>query len=62
MEVIWSLLLTVCGELHCVNQTIQWFEEKPQCMEMKQLHEELPQDGNWKTVEYNCTIVGSRQV
>jgi hypothetical protein len=62
MEIIWSLLLTVCGESHCVKQTIQWFDERPQCVEMKLLHEDLPQDGNWKTVEYKCTIVNALQV
>ena len=61
MEVIWTLLLTVCSTSHCATQTVQWFEEKLQCVEMKLLHEELPQDGQWKSVNYKCTIVGAKE-
>ena len=61
MEVIWTLLLTVCSTSHCATQTVQWFEEKPQCVEMKLLHEELPQDGQWKSVNYKCAIVGAKE-
>ena len=61
MEVIWTLLLTVCSTSHCATQTVQWFEEKPQCVEMKLLHEELPQDGHWKSINYKCTIVGAKE-
>ena len=45
----------------CVKQDIQWFEEKYQCVAMKALHEELPVDGDWKTIDYKCTIVGSKE-
>jgi hypothetical protein len=46
---IWSLLLTACLQTTCAEQSIQWFEEKQQCIEFKILHEELPQDGHWNT-------------
>lgn len=41
----------------CVNQEIQWFEDKQDCVEFKLLHEELPKDGNWSTVEYKCKLL-----
>ena len=41
----------------CINQEIQWFEDKQDCIEFKLLHEELPQDGNWSIVEYNCKLL-----
>ena len=63
MEIIWSLLLTACMDSQsCVQQDIQWFEEKYQCIAMKALHEELPVDGDWKTIDYKCTIVGAKEV
>jgi hypothetical protein len=62
MEIIWSLILTVCSSSFCAMQTVQWFEEKPQCIEMKRIHEDLPIDGDWKSVEYKCTIVGAKEV
>ena len=46
----------------CIKQDVQWFEEKYQCVEMKALHEELPIDGDWKSVEYVCKPVGSKEV
>ena len=63
MEIIWSLMLTVCMDSQtCVEQSVQWFEEKNQCIEMQAVHEELPIDGNWKTIDYRCTIVGAKEV
>ena len=63
MEIIWSLMLTVCMDSqYCIKQDVQWFEEKYQCVAMKALHEELPIDGDWKTVNYECTIVGAKEV
>ena len=62
MEVVWSLMLTVCSLDTCATQTIQWFEEKPKCVEMRTLHEELPIDGDWKSVTYKCTVVGAKEV
>ena len=62
MEIIWTLLLTVCSSSSCATQTIQWFDEKLQCIEMKVMHEELPEDGHWKSVDYTCTIVGAKEI
>ena len=63
MEIIWSLMLTVCMDSQtCVEQTVQWFDEKPQCIEAKLIHENLPQDGGWKSVNYECTVVGAKEV
>ena len=62
MEIIWSLMLTVCSLDTCATQPIQWFEEKLMCIEMQTLHEELPIDGDWKSVTYKCTVVGAKEV
>jgi len=53
-------MLTVCTqEDACFKQTIQWFENEPECLEFKALHESIPADGGWKTVDYTCQIVGA---
>jgi hypothetical protein len=63
MEIIWSLMLTVCMDSQsCIKQDVQWFEEKYQCVAMKALHEELPIDGDWKTIDYKCIIVGAKEI
>jgi len=54
---IWSLLLTACTTTECVKQSIQWFEDKQDCIEFKLLHEELPRDGNWTFVNYQCELL-----
>jgi len=54
---IWALLLTACMETTCVKQSIQWFEKQQECISFKVLHEELPQDGSWTTVEYKCKLI-----
>ena len=59
-HIIWALVLNVCfADGQCFNQTIQWFEKEPECLEFKAIHESIPQDGNWKSVEYTCGIVGA---
>lgn len=62
MEVIWALMLTVCDTKSCGTQTIQWFESPKECIYMKTIHEDIPQDGHWKSVKYYCTIPGAKKV
>ena len=57
--IIWSLVLTVCSSNVCANQTIQWFEGEPECLEIKAIHESIPPDPSWKTVNYTCKIIGA---
>jgi len=63
MEIIWSLMLTVCLDSHtCIEQSVQWFDEKTQCVEAQAIHEGIPPDGNWKSVNYKCTVVGAKEI
>lgn len=59
MDVIWHILLTVCLGSTCLEQDIQWFETKTECDEMLVVYTELPTDGDWDTVEYQCKPVNS---
>ena len=59
MEIIWHILLTVCSNQFCIEQDVQWFETKEQCEEQRLLHEEIPIDGDWETIDYICKPVGS---
>ena len=54
-------MLTVCSTAFCGTQTIQWFDKKPDCIEMKIIHEDIPLDGDWKQVSYKCKPVGSKE-
>jgi hypothetical protein len=59
MEVIWHILLTVCLGSTCLEQDIQWFDTEVECNEMLTVYTEMPADGDWDTVEYQCKPVGS---
>jgi len=56
MDVIWTLLLTVCTDAGCLTQDVRWFNELNDCNKVKAIHEEIQPDGHWKTVEYTCTV------
>lgn len=62
MEVIWSLMLTVCMDSQtCFEQSVQWFDDKNTCAEMQVIHENIPMDGSWKSVKYECQVVGAEK-
>ncbi len=62
MEIIWHILLTVCLGSTCIEQDVQWFETKSQCEEMIDVYANVPADGDWDTVEYQCKPVGSKAI
>lgn len=62
MEVIWTLLLTVCSDVNCLTQDVQWFDTYDACIEMKIVHEDYPPDGHWKSIDFVCTIKGATQI
>jgi hypothetical protein len=55
-------MLTVCSTEACMTQSIQWFSNEAECSIMKEVHEEFPKDGNWKLVDYECTVLGAKKV
>jgi hypothetical protein len=59
MEIIWVLILSVCTTDHCITQTVLETTAQDKCLNEKVLHEQLPSDGDWKTVEYKCEILNS---
>jgi|TARA_B100000085_G_C18268127_1_gene400944 hypothetical protein len=59
MEIIWHIILTVCLGSTCLEQDVQWFENKTECEEMLKAYSEIPTDGDWDSVDYICKPVGS---
>ena len=59
-EIIWYILLTVCVGSTCLEQDVQWFENRAQCEIMLVRYAEIPADGDWDSVEYICKPVGSK--
>ena len=59
-EIIWHILLTVCVGSTCLEQDVQWFENRAQCEIMLMQYAEIPADGDWDSVEYICKPVGSK--
>ena len=59
MEIIWHIILTVCLGSTCLEQDVQWVENKTECEEMLKAYSEIPTDGDWDSVDYICKPVGS---
>ena len=59
MEVVWHILLTVCLGSTCLEQDIQRFDSRTECDKMLQVYIEIPADGDWDSVVYECKPVGS---
>ena len=59
MEVLWILYLTVCSKMSCITQEVQSFNNVDTCIVSKQFHEELPKDGHWSIINYECRPEGS---
>ena len=59
MEIIWHLLLTVCSGSTCIEQGVQWFDNRTSCETMLVQYAEIPSDGDWDSVEYQCKPVDS---
>ena len=59
-EIIWHILLTVCVGSTCLEQDVQWFENRAQCEIMLVRYAEIPADGDWDSVEYVCKPGGSK--
>jgi hypothetical protein len=59
MEIIWHIMLTVCLGSTCKSQDVQWFDTEQECRTTIVQYAEIPSDGNWDTVEYECKPVGS---
>lgn len=54
IEVIWHIMLTVCSSGQCFTQDVQWFESQQACETMLVQYVELPQDGDWESINYVC--------
>lgn len=55
-------MLTVCMDSQtCFEQSVQWFDDKNTCAEMQVIHENIPMDGSWKSVKYECQVVGAEK-
>ena len=60
-NVIWVLMLSVCNTDQCVTQTVLETTAKDRCMYHKIMHEQLPKDGNWKSITYICKPKNSQE-
>lgn len=57
MNTIWHIFLTACLDtqmLQCATQDVQWFDTKEQCEIALEEYTEIPQDGDFKTIEWQC--------
>ena len=59
MEVVWHILLTVCSGSSCLEQDVQKFDTKAKCETELVKYVDMPTDGHWDTVEYQCKPINS---
>jgi hypothetical protein len=60
---MWTIILTVCTMTTCLEQEVRTgFETRETCSEVLQLYREVPSNGDWKSVEYKCVILGAKEV
>lgn len=63
MNTIWTLLLTACmSDTDCISQRVDTFTSEQLCVASQKLHTEIPVDGSWKQITYQCKPLGSRGV
>ena len=51
IEIIWVLMLSVCSTQQCITQQVLETTAKDKCIHHKTMHEQLPIDGFWKSIE-----------
>ncbi len=56
----WLLVLTVCGLTiyDCQTQVVSTHDKIEQCTEAQLKHAEIPTDGDWRTIIYECKLKG----
>ena len=62
MNNIWHLLLTACLDtqmMQCATQDVQHFDTQNQCEKALVEYTEIPPDGPFQTVEWQCKPIGS---
>jgi len=62
MEIVWVLLLSVCSTNQCITQTVLETTAKDKCIYHKVMHEQVPPDGSWGSIEYTCQPKDSVQI
>lgn len=60
-NIVWVLLLSVCNTEQCITQTVLETSAKDRCMYHKIMHEQLPKDGDWKSITYICKPKNSQE-
>jgi len=48
--------------LQCAEQDVQWFESEEQCQIALSQYTEIPADGDFKVVQWQCKPVNSKGV
>ena len=56
MEIVWHILLTVCMNEYssCLKQDVEHFKDEATCEERLIMYREMPTDGHWEYVSYDC--------
>jgi hypothetical protein len=62
MTIVWTLLLTVCTSEICVKQPIDFFRTQQECHKAMLTYNKMPKDGQWKTIDYRCIVIGGIEI
>lgn len=62
IEMLWAVYLEVCLANQCAKQEVQRFDTQAQCEKMLKAYVEVPADGQWDTVEWQCRPLNSESL
>ena len=62
MEFVWTLMLTVCGTDICFSQPVESYKNQNVCLQDVQEHVNIPEDGPWRSVKFQCIIPGAKKI
>ena len=60
MEVLWAIYVSACLQTTCVSQEVQRVNTQAQCLELLPSYTDLPMDGNWSSVTWECKPLNSQ--
>ena len=62
IETLWAVYLEVCLGSQCIRQEIERFDFQAQCETMLEAYLEVPADGDWDTIEWQCRPLNSESL
>ena len=54
IEALWAIYVNACLGTTCVSQEIQRFDTQSQCIEILPAYRDIPLEGDWSSIVWEC--------